>query len=157
MAIPRFLQSLYATYPDNDSVREVFLQAANITYAGTGDRHVVIWWWNETGESNPVAQLIQLTGQLGNYSYYAPVAQKIDLQYIARNQQFSLREYTRAERDQILQLATNVVFERKSTTNGCRVWRRDLLEVMVTAGLASQAKFTEVDTGVPLVKRRSEA
>jgi hypothetical protein len=157
MGIPRFLQSVYATYPDNDSIKEVFLQTANLTYAGTGDRHVVMWWWNETEEPNEVAQLIQLTGQSGHYSYYSPVAQKIDRQVIARNQQFSLGEYTRAQRDQILQLASNVAFEKKSTTNGCRVWTRDLLEIMVTAGLISGAKFAEVDTGVPLVKRRSEA
>ena len=72
-APPRFLGILYDAYSDNDIDKEVFLQAAGLSYS---DRHVLIWWSNActpvpTGHA---AQAIQLTGQAGNYSYYAPVA-----------------------------------------------------------------------------------
>ena len=72
---PRFLISVYDTYLDDDSVKEVTLHAQGLTYSGMGDRHVLLQWNNATTEMGPVMQIVQLTGQSGNYSYYGPVAQ----------------------------------------------------------------------------------
>ncbi len=152
---PRFMTSVYDTYPDDDSVKEVTLHAHGLTYSGVGDRHVLIQWNNATTETGPVMQIVQLTGQSGNYSYYVPVAKLEESMLIS--QPFSLGEFSRAQRDEILNLASQVVFSKTSTTNGCRVWTRDLLVAMVKTRLISQAKFDEIDVGVPLVKRVADA
>jgi hypothetical protein len=154
---PRFLNSVYDTYPDDDSAKEVILHALGLTYSGVGDRHVLIQWNNATTEVGLVTQMVQLTGQSGNYSYYVPVAKLRSAQTLLNNQLFSLGEFSRAQRDKILDLARQVVFSKTSTTNGCRVWTRDLLVAMVQAHLISQVKFNEIDAGVPLVKRVADA
>jgi hypothetical protein len=112
-----------------------------------GDRHVLLQWNNATTEMGLVTQIVQLTGQSGNYSYYVPVAQLCSTQSMLNNQLFSLGEFSRAQRDEILDLARQVVYSKTSTTNGCRVWTRDLLVAMVQASLISQAKFDEIDAG----------
>ena len=154
---PRFMTSVYDTYPDDDSVKEVTLHARGLTYSGVGDRHVLLQWNNATTGKGPVTQIVQLTGQSGNYSYYVPVAKYRSEESMLANQLFSLGEFSRAQRDEILDLAHQVVFSKTSTTNGCRVWTRDLLVAMVKTRLISQAKFDEIDVGVPLVKRVADA
>ena len=138
-------------------MKEVTLHAQGLTYSGMGDRHVLLQWNNATTEIGPVMQIVQLTGQSGNYSYYVPVAQVCSEEFMINNQLFSLGEFSRAQRDEILDLARQVVFSKTSTTNGCRVWTRDLLLAMVQAHIISQAKFNEIDVGVPLVKRVADA
>jgi len=71
-APPRFLGNVYDAHSDNDIDNEVFLQVAGLSYS---DRHVLIWRLNaSTSDSTSLAaQVIQLSGQAGNYSYYAPV------------------------------------------------------------------------------------
>ena len=71
---PRFLNSVYDVHPDDDSMKEVTLHAKGLTYSGMGDRHVLLQWNNATTEIGPVMQIIQLTGQSGNYSYYVSCA-----------------------------------------------------------------------------------
>ena len=154
---PRFLNSVYNTYPDDETVKEVTLSAQGLTYSSIGDRHVLLQWNNATTEMGPVMQIVQLTGQSGNYSYYVPVAQVFSEESMINNQLFSLGEFSRAQRDEILDLARQVVFSKTSTTNGCRVWTRDLLMAMIQAHLISQEKFNEIDDGVPLVKRVADA
>jgi hypothetical protein len=152
------MNSVYVEFPDDGITKEIYLQAANLTYSGVGDRHVLIWWLNgTTKDGSEVAQIIQLTGQAGNYSYFVPVANVRSADATTGNLQLSLGEYTRAQRDQVLKLAKDVKFEKKSTTNGCRVWTRDLIGAMVEAGLISQERFADVDAKVPLVRRRAEA
>ena len=154
---PRFLNSVYDVHPDDDSMKEVTLHAKGLTYSGMGDRHVLLQWNNATSEIGPVMQIIQLTGQSGNYSYYVPVAQVCYEEFMINSQLFSLGEFSRAQRDEILDLARQAVFPKTSTTNGCRVWTRDLLVAMVQANIISQSKFNEIDVGVPLVKRIADA
>lgn len=150
---PRFLNSVYDTYQDDDTVKEVNLQAHGLTYSGVGDRHVLLQWKNATTEKGPVMQIVQLTGQSGNYSYYVPVAQVCSEESMINNQLFSLGEFSRAQRDEILDLANQVFFSKTSTTNGCRVWTRELLMGMVQTDLISREKFDELDVDVPLVRR----
>jgi hypothetical protein len=147
------MNSVYDKYPDDDNTKEIYLQAARLTYAGVGDRHVLLWWLNGVD----VIQIIQLTGQPGNYGYYAPVAQQYSVESaVAANLQIFLGEFTRAQREQIMELARKVKFERKSVVNSCRTWTRDLLEAMVEEGLISQAMFEDVDEKVPLLHRKPE-
>src|ERR1700761_72531 len=68
------MKSVHAEYPDNDEVKEVVLEAVGLSYSGLGDRHVLIMWLNAvTVNQIPVTQITQLTGQAGNYQYYAPL------------------------------------------------------------------------------------
>ncbi|KIK03734.1 hypothetical protein K443DRAFT_94713, partial [Laccaria amethystina LaAM-08-1] len=119
-------------YSDNDIEKEVFLQAAGLSYSGTGDGHVLIWWSNASA-SDPTSQVIQPTSQAGNYSYsQSPSAPQL---------------FARAQRDQVLG------FIRSSVVNGCRVWTRDLFAGMVEVGLMLQEVFDDANRGVPLAKR----
>lgn len=158
---PRFLESVYNTYPDDQSTKEVFIQAANLSYSGAGDRHVLIWWSNGGDKTSdtptPVRQVIQLTGQAGNYSYFYPVANSHPPALIQNNFQAFLGEFSRDQHDQIITLSKGIAFEKTSIVNGCRVWTRDLLNAMVNAGLLSQERFHEIDRTIPLVRRRAEA
>ena len=113
---PLFLVSVYDAYSDNNIDKEVFLQAAGLSY---NNHHVLIWWSNAS-TSDPTslaaAQVIQLTGQAGNYSYYAPVTLSTTVTH-TQNLQISLELFARAERDQILELA-GTRFVRSSVING---------------------------------------
>ena len=159
--------SRHEDYPDDEETKDVYLQAHGLAeYPGFGDRHVLIHWRNRRAGSaadtdhddNGVVllQVIQLTGQAGNYSYYAPVVLAFSQSEVTSHTQYHLGQYTRAQRDEILKIAETIKYERRSVVNGCRVWTRDLLMEMVARGLLREDKFEEVDTGVPLVKRRNE-
>jgi hypothetical protein len=158
---PRFLESVYDTYPDDQSTKEAFIQAANLSFNGFGDRHVLVWWSNGVDKTSdtpkPVRQIIQLTGQAGNYTYFYPVANSHPPALIQNNFQASLGEFTRDQRDQIIALAKGIAFEKTSVVNECRVWTRDLLNAMVNAKLLSQERFHEIDRTIPLLQRRPEA
>ncbi|EKM77847.1 hypothetical protein AGABI1DRAFT_130120 [Agaricus bisporus var. burnettii JB137-S8] len=159
-APPKAMNNIHDKYPDNDKMKHVFIQADNKAYPGYGDRHVLLWWSNsndEDNDSNFVTQVIQLTGQAGNYNYYAPVVKPRSPTSTARHLQIDLGNFTREERDKILDLAKRVQFNKKSTVNGCRVWTRDLLESMVNQGLITKAKFESIDAEIPLMKRKEEA
>ncbi|KAF5310211.1 hypothetical protein D9619_010471 [Psilocybe cf. subviscida] len=166
MALPptKFMSSLHEKYSDDDTTKELFIQADGLRdYPGFGDRHVLIYWYNNaapsTPENNgqPAIQITQLTGQAGNYAYYAPVVHSVPPAVMAQHLQIFLGTLTRAQRDEMLALADAVQFNRKSTVNGCRVWTRDLLWAMVGADLITQEKFDEVDKKIPLVMRVPEA
>ncbi|KAG5636464.1 hypothetical protein H0H81_007944 [Sphagnurus paluster] len=161
-APPRFMNSVYADFPDDDSTKTVYLQAPGLTYSGIGDRHVIVWWSNGCTAEARVTQVVQLTGQSGNYSYYTPVAHaqsssSSEEQSEETNTQISLGRFKRAQRDRLLEVAQAVVYRKDSVVNGCSVWTRDLLQAAVGAGLLAQAKFDEADTQVPLEERRAEA
>ncbi|TFK58437.1 hypothetical protein BDN72DRAFT_890428 [Pluteus cervinus] len=140
----RFMNSEHLTHPDDDSVKEVWIQAAGLVYSGVVDRHVMLWWLNGTYEVEsdvmPTTQVVQLTGNTGNYHYYCPVVKKRSRGSATSNQQWSL----------------TVQFTKTSTVNDCRVWTRDLLEAMVSAGLLSAEVFTTIDQEAPLVRRQPE-
>ncbi|THU96139.1 hypothetical protein K435DRAFT_755135 [Dendrothele bispora CBS 962.96] len=154
---PRFLEDQYDAYPDNQELKTVYFQAEGLSYTG-GDRHVLLWWYNDFQPgSAPVIQIVQLTGQGGNYQYYAPVANTRDLQTLMkRHLQVELGMYSRADRDKILTLADSVVFSKSSVTNGCRVWTRDLLSAMVSSGLLDLSIFRQIVEQVPLPERVAE-
>ncbi|THH31216.1 hypothetical protein EUX98_g2975 [Antrodiella citrinella] len=38
----RFMNDVYDSFPDDDTVKKVQLQAAGLSYLGVGDRHVVV-------------------------------------------------------------------------------------------------------------------
>ncbi|THH32389.1 hypothetical protein EUX98_g1812 [Antrodiella citrinella] len=148
---PRFTSDVYDSFPDDDKVKIVQLQAAGLSYSGVGDRHVVIQWYNATN----VTQLIQLSGNPGNYAFYSPWGRS-EPAFKLNDTFYTLGEFTRAQRDIILVLADAVRFEKSSTVNSCRTWTRDLLEAMVQDGLLSQEIFDKIDQEVPLLKRRPE-
>jgi hypothetical protein len=108
---PKFLNSSYDSYPDDNSDKEVYVEAAGLTYNEYQDRHVLLRWFNRTPQAlndNGIMQLIQLTEQAGNYAYYSPVAKIRSLESGTANKTWLLGTYTRAQRDEILRLAEEV-------------------------------------------------
>lgn len=157
----RILNPYGDQFPDDNSVKEIHLEADGKKRPGPkDDRHVLLCWTNGTvGEGNDEAlytQVIHLTGGPGTYAFYTP---QVKLQHRSareKNTLYSLGRFTRAQRDRILVLAGSVKFERHSWVNGCRVWTRDLLEAMLDIGLLQRGVFDFVDTDVPLNKRLPE-
>ncbi|KAI0079412.1 hypothetical protein K474DRAFT_1617748 [Panus rudis PR-1116 ss-1] len=145
-------------YPDDDSTKEVLLQADGLEFAGIGDRHVLICWANGEDSDNGtrISQIVQLSGGPGNYNFYTPSVQKQSLQSLKHHTFYSLGHYTRDQRDQIIALAKAIKYDKKSRVNSCRTWTRDLLEAMVNAGMLSQTIFDEIDASVPLKRRVPE-
>ncbi|KAJ7595693.1 hypothetical protein C8J56DRAFT_1042777 [Mycena floridula] len=111
---------------------------------------------NETDSDTIVTQIIQLSGMPGNYAYYWPLANKRVAKDWTSNTILALGLFTREQRDRILALADQIVFERTSVANSCRTWTRDLLEVTVKEDLLSESTFDEIDSKVPLLKRKPE-
>lgn len=66
------------------------------------------------------------------------------------NYRISLGPFTRVQRDRIIELAEQVrSFPRNSRVNGCRVWLRDLLVLLVNDGMVSDETFNKLDSDVP--------
>ncbi|KAG2350862.1 hypothetical protein BDR05DRAFT_954984 [Suillus weaverae] len=129
----RFLSSVHADYPDDDSVKEVTLRAAGFEIHS--DRHALLQWLNGTKDDVPVTKIVQLTCQAG---YYEPVVTCTDT--TIRNQVIPVGTFSRAQRDQIL-LANQIKFQKTSIINNCRVWLRELLVAMVDGELITQVKL----------------
>jgi hypothetical protein len=144
-------------YPDDNSTKEIVLQADGLVTADPGvDRHVLLHWINGIDGSRRYTQMIQLTGGPGNYNFYT-LQVKADSEGSVRcNAFYELGQYTRVQRDQIITLAEAVNFDKRSRVNNCQTWMRDLLVAMVGAELLSEDKFNEIDVGVPLRKRVPE-
>ncbi|KIK47579.1 hypothetical protein CY34DRAFT_208777, partial [Suillus luteus UH-Slu-Lm8-n1] len=54
-----------------DDIKEVLLHVTG--FETHFDRLVLLQWLNSTKDDAPVTQIVQLTGQAGNYDHYAPV------------------------------------------------------------------------------------
>lgn len=154
----RFLRDVYSQHPDDDTTKELVLIAKGHAHTPPhGDRHVLIEWSNGlTPTGDTVYQFIQLLGNPGNYAYYSPHAKIGSDLPRSRNTYFTLGEYTREQREEILKMADETPFERRSVVNSCRTWTRDLLGRMVERGLLKKDVFEEIDGKVPLKKRVPE-
>ena len=154
----KFVNPFGAKYPDDNAEKEVLLQAYGLDKAGEGaDRHVLIYWINGENEDTLFMQLVQLSGGIGNYNFYTPCVQAQSKEFHRCNASYPLGMLTRAQRDQIIELAKGTGYERTSTLNSCRTWTRDLLEKMVEVGMISESQFERIDKDVPLKRRVPEA
>ncbi|KAH9855222.1 hypothetical protein C2E23DRAFT_611986 [Lenzites betulinus] len=144
-------------HPDDDSTKSVFLQADGKTTATTGDRHVLLCWINYQDEEKTVTQILQLSGGPGNYSFHNPVVKYQSQQSYETNTFYTLGDYTRAQRDRIVEIARGLDFNMKTRVNSCRTWTRQLFVAMMAEGLLSQEIFDKIDKDVPLRKPEAEA
>ncbi|KAG7088439.1 hypothetical protein E1B28_012431 [Marasmius oreades] len=141
-------------YPDDDSTKQVVLQADGLKAANPDDRHVLIHWTNGTDASgNRYTEVVHLTGGEGNYGFYTPQVKRHSDESLKLDTFYVLGHYTRAQRNQTITLAKAVQFNKTSRINNCQTWMRDLLEAMVKGGLLSEAEFNKIDSGVPLKRR----
>ena len=143
----------YNAYPDNDEVKQLYVEAQGMTYAGAGERHVQICWSNGAFVGGYALQTIELGGPPGGYHYVSPVVHLRRMESMGSNEQFSLGYFSRAQRNRILALAVSVHCDMQSVLNGPRVWVRDLLEAMVRAELLPMTTFAEISARVPLPRR----
>ncbi|KAJ3843547.1 hypothetical protein F5878DRAFT_262395 [Lentinula raphanica] len=127
-------RNYYEFIPDDDTEKDVYLQAHGHNFDGR-ERHVVIHWVNGTLADNPVTQIVQLSGIRGRFVFDS---------------------FTRGERQLLLRLADEIEFDKTSVVNGCRVWMRELLLALVREGLISEETFEVIEEEVPLPKRMPE-
>ncbi|SJL13276.1 uncharacterized protein ARMOST_16716 [Armillaria ostoyae] len=149
--------NVYNIRPDDESDKEIFIEAAGSSNNGV-ERHVLMYWDNSTLNQARVVQVIELVGILGDYTFKSPVAcLHRPMQHPDSDMMFFfLGEFNREERNVILESARKVKFDERSTRNGCRVWLRELLVVMVQEGFISDETFEVIDREVPLAKHRPE-
>lgn len=144
-------------YPDNDEIKEIFLEADGLEMSDPDDRHVLLYWKNGNDETgNRYARIIHLTGGPGNYQFISEQVKAESQASLERNTAYSFGSYSRAQREQIVALAKAVEFDRKSRVNNCQTWMHDLLLAMVSDNLLPLEKFNKVDKEVPLKKRVPE-
>ncbi|KAI0032915.1 hypothetical protein K488DRAFT_85370 [Vararia minispora EC-137] len=157
-ALKAVINPLGDDYPDDDSIKNIILQVDGLLTDEflKGKRHVLLHWQNGIKNGDIVTQILHLTGGCGAYRFYHPTIKLQPKESHSNNTFFDLGPFTRIQRDQIILLAKNVGFERKSIVNDCTVWMQDLLAAMVDAGLLSQDKFDEIDRGIPLSARVPE-
>ncbi|PBK85416.1 hypothetical protein ARMGADRAFT_1129555 [Armillaria gallica] len=146
--------NVYNICSDDESDKEVFIEAAGSSYNGV-ERHVLMYWDNGTLNQARVVQVVELVGIPGDYTFKSPVARLHRPMQHPDTSSF-LGEFSREERDIIIELARKVEFDERSTKNGYRVWLRELLETMVQEGFLSDETFEVIDREVPLVKRRPQ-
>ncbi|PPQ73456.1 hypothetical protein CVT26_010205 [Gymnopilus dilepis] len=168
----------YPHFQDNNEIKDVYIQAAGKKDAAssgdlmanlfqvnwnTNSRHAFIYWINGTiATRNPpdrVRQVVQLE-QANNAGYFYqpfPIAKPMGQGTASQNDQYYLGKLTRQQRDRVLFLAQRVPFNPHSRTNGCRVWLRDLLQLMVIEGIIAQQVFDHVCRDIPLPERKPEA
>ncbi|KAJ3988811.1 hypothetical protein F5890DRAFT_256501 [Lentinula detonsa] len=149
-------RNYYEFIPDDDTEKDVYLQAHGHNFDGQ-ERHVVIYWVNGTLADNPVTQIVQLSGIRGNFVFDSLVAKLRNPATLDSHTQYYLGSFTRVERQLLLQLADQVVFDKASVVNGCRVWMRELLVAMVKENMISEETFEVIEEEVPLPKRIPEA
>ncbi|KIJ96471.1 hypothetical protein K443DRAFT_10620 [Laccaria amethystina LaAM-08-1] len=146
----------YTYHPDNDDLKEVYLQASGHEMVDNV-RHVLIAWSNGAYISTPVRQIIQLRQDANGYHYDPQLVAELYTAAMAQNNDvFTLGTLSCVQRDRVLELARGVHYEQRSRVNGCRVWIRDLLQEMLKEEIVSQEIFDHVDCDVPLARRRPE-
>ncbi|ESK95592.1 hypothetical protein Moror_12666 [Moniliophthora roreri MCA 2997] len=144
-------------------VKKVYVQAQGWALDSFGERHVLIDWSNgqlaNDGLKTSVTQVVQLTGGPGSYHYFAPVCKIRNIQSLeSDNTRWCIGDFSRAQRDRLLQLAAKINFLKTSIVNDCQVWLRELLEAMKDEGLLDEGLFEQIDKAVHLkgVSRSSE-
>jgi len=131
-------------YPDDNSTKEVEVQADGLVAANPDDRHILLCWTNGAdAEGRRYTQIGHLSGGPGNYNFHTPQVKAYSEESQEMNTCYVLGQYTRAQRDQIIALAKAVKFDKKSYVNNCQTWMRDLLEVMVGTDLLSEVEFNK--------------
>lgn len=143
-------------FPDDNSTKLVELQAAGKFPPASGDRHVLLRWTNAEQGPYKYTQVVHLTGGPGNYAFYTPSVKRHSEASRQQNSFYPLGYYTRAQRDQIIYLASSIQFNKYSKVNDCLVWMRDLLSAMVAVGLLQKATFDILDAQIPLKRRVPE-
>lgn len=128
MARPnRFMNNQYNAFPDDNSDKEVVFQKDSRGVVEF-EKHVLFNWYNgQDAKGNPVSQIVQLTGNPGAYAFYHPLAKLRNQASLQLYITWSLGVLTRPQRELLVQLASQIEFDMKGTTNNCQVWSADLL------------------------------
>ncbi len=152
-----FINPFGDEFPDDTNTKLIEFEAMGKYPSVSGDRHVLLRWTNgEKGLDGTYTQVIHLTGGPGNYAFYTPSVKLHSPTSRMHNAFYPLGYFTRAQRDQIIQLASSIKFDKNSPVNGCRVWMRDLLEAMVNNQLLPKATLDMLVTEIPLKPRVPE-
>ncbi|KAI3615626.1 hypothetical protein WG66_011822 [Moniliophthora roreri] len=164
-----YIESILADLPRDAPITftHADLLPKNIIVDGTMITGIIDWgtgdWSNgqlaNDGLKTSVTQVVQLTGGPGSYHYFAPVCKIRNIQSLeSDNTRWCIGDFSRAQRDRLLQLAAKINFLKTSIVNDCQVWLRELLEAMKDEGLLDEGLFEQIDKAVHLkgVSRSSE-
>lgn len=142
---------LSQVYNDDWSDKEVFLQATGLHRNSdrSNPRHVLIYWVNAALSGGiEVWDITQLEMHEHWHQYHYPNALKVDTKERSRNQTISLGIFTPEQREQLLELAADVEYDRVTTES--HVWMRNLLAKMVQEKLITYRLFNTIREDVPL-------
>ncbi|KAJ7598599.1 hypothetical protein C8J56DRAFT_169847 [Mycena floridula] len=148
--------SMNLRFPDDESTKDVILAARGTAKGSdTEPRHVFIYWENCcNNDQNVLArQVVQLEKHGDTYVYLEP---NIKLDGFVDYETRILGQFTRDQREKILELAADVEFAKRSLVNGSRVWTRKLLGRMVDEQLIGLETFLTVVDMVPLPREQAE-
>jgi hypothetical protein len=139
-------------YPDDDTTKPIVLQAEGLETATIGDRHVLLRWMNFADDNAGIyaSQVLQLTGGPGSYAFNHPSVKLQSKNSFIMNKFYTLGNFTRAQRNRIVDIARSLDFDMKTRVNSCRTWTRMLLVRMIAEGLLAQEVFEVIDREVPL-------
>ncbi|KAI9567702.1 hypothetical protein HD554DRAFT_935176 [Boletus coccyginus] len=141
-------------YPDDESEKELFLQASNPGLA-SHLRAVLIYWVNIVfSDGEEVWQVVRLDRREDSdvHKYVYPDMIVVDGCEREHHETFSLGVFSRDQREAVLECADDVAYEERSPEEEgqCVRWMRDLLERMVGEGLVQRAVVDAIRDAVPL-------
>ncbi|KAJ6531138.1 hypothetical protein B0H19DRAFT_470901 [Mycena capillaripes] len=142
-------------YPDDDAVKVVTLQLQLRDMS----RHVLMYWTNGTDPTSggTYKQLTNLTGGPGSYAFYHPSVHLHSLASQEGDIFFALGSFTRAQRDQIADLARGLAYNMHSRVNTCNPWLWLVVKAMLDQGLIDQETFDGAVREIKLRKPEPES
>ncbi|KAF8558620.1 hypothetical protein OG21DRAFT_1481311 [Imleria badia] len=143
-------------YPDDESPKEVFFQASNGTPIAAHLCAVLLYWANKVfSDGEEVWQVVRLDRREDTkdvYRYVYPDMIVVDGEYQRlQHQMFLLGEFSRDEREAVLEYAEDVGYDARSEDEEESLrWMSELLERMVKEGLVAHGIVDAIREGVAL-------
>lgn len=141
-------------YPDDESDKELFLQASRPGPFASHRRAVLLYWVNTVfSDGEEVWQVVRLDRPEENdvHRYVYPDMIVVDGCEREHHDTFSLGVFSRDQREEVLECADDVGYEERSGEDEgqCLRWMSELLERMVEGGLVGRAVVDAIRDAVP--------
>jgi hypothetical protein len=145
--------ALSYAYPDDESDKEVFLQASSPGTFASHLRAVLLYWVNVVfSDGEEVWQVVRLDRPEDSdvHKYVYPDMIVVDGCEREHHETISLGVFSRDQREEVLECADDVGYEERSGDGGqCVRWMGELLERMVEEGLVGRAVVDAIRDAVP--------
>lgn len=137
-------------YPDDESDKELFLQASGTIASRL--RAVLVYWVNVVfSDGEEVWQVVRLDQRDSVHKYVYPDLIVVDGCEREHNETFSLGVFSRDQREAVLECADDVEYDERSGDEGqCLGWMGQLLERMIEEELVGRGVVDAIRDAVPL-------